>query len=340
MDKETYLVALEKEIALQGYGKYYSTKCTRYALRLIDNNLPVVFDTKHLSLLIGIKAPELTKMVFLEDLYYTTNQIPKKSGGYRELDMPAVELKYIQRWILKNILCHINISGCAVGFCPEKSIVTNAQKHINKHCIVNMDIKDFFPSISFERVYRIFSYYGYTNEVSFVLAKLCTFHGRLPQGSPASPYLSNISCLKLDARLNALSEKYESDYSRYADDITFSSRNDIKSIIKVVNKIIIDEGFDLNTQKTRTAYPNQRQEVTGLIVNGDSVRVPQKYKRELRQEIYYCQKYGVSGHMNKIGCHKAYYKEHLYGKIYFVNMVEPEEAKKLFEMADKIQWDY
>ena len=95
----------------------------------------------------------------------------------------------------------------------------------------------FFPSISFERVYRIFSYYGYTNEVSFILAKLCTFQNRLPQGSPASPYISNIACLKLDARLSALAQKYESNYSRYADDLSFSGGNDIKSIIKPVSKV-------------------------------------------------------------------------------------------------------
>ncbi|MEA4941233.1 MAG: retron St85 family RNA-directed DNA polymerase [Oscillibacter sp.] len=340
MDKELYLNNLSDEIAKQGYGDYYCAKCTRYASHLIDNNLPVIFDTKHLSLLIGIDTHDLTKMVFSEERYYTQTKIPKKSNGFRELDMPAVELKYIQRWILNNILYSVKISDCAVGFCIKKSIVNNAKRHINQYCIVNMDIKDFFPTISFERVYRIFAYYGYTNEVSFVLAKLCTFGGKLPQGSPASPYISNISCLKLDARLNALAKAYESKYSRYADDITFSSQNDIKSIIKATTDIISNEGFAVNDKKTRVAYPYQRQEVTGLLVNGDHVRVSKKYKRDLYQEIYYCSKFGVQDHMKQIGCNKAFYKEHIYGKIYFINMVEPEEAKKLFILASQIQWDY
>ena len=106
-----------------------------------------------------------------------------------------------------------------------------------------MDIEDFFPSINFERIFRIFVYYGYTKEVSWVLSKLCSYNSKLPQGSPASPYISNIACLKLDARLSALAGKYEAQYSRYADDITFSGNHDIKSIKKAVVEIVEDEGF-------------------------------------------------------------------------------------------------
>lgn len=340
MNKELFIENLIKRIEDEGYGKYYSSKCVRYALRLLDNDLPVIFDTKHLSLLIGIDTSYLTKIVFSEDLFYTLTSIPKRSGGRRELDIPSVELKYIQRWILDNILYRIKTSRCAVGFCPEKSIIDNAKMHLHQHCLVNMDIEDFFPSISFERVFRLFSYYGYTREVSFILSKLCTYKGKLPQGSPASPYLSNIICLKLDARLNGLAKKYGAVYTRYADDLSFSGANDISSIIHVVSDVVEDEGFAINNKKTRIAYPYQRQEVTGLIVNGDVVRVSKNYKRYLYQELYYCSKYGVSNHMQRIGCEKAFYKEHIYGKIYYVNMVEPEEAQKMFEIAGKIQWDY
>lgn len=340
MNKEVYLRDLRAAIEQQGYGVYYVAKCIRYATRLLDNHLPVIFDTKHLSLLLGIDAGDLTRMVFAQDKFYSTLYIPKKSGGTRELSIPSVELKYIQRWILDNILCHIRVSECAVGFCAGKSILDNAKKHLNQHCIINMDIKDFFPSIAFEKVFRVFSYYGYTKEVAFILAKLCTYQGKLPQGSPASPCLSNIVCLKLDARLKALSETYESVYSRYADDLTFSSKKDAKSIVKVVEQIIADEGFAVNSKKTRIAYPHQRQEVTGLLVNGTTIRVSKQYKRNLAKELYYCTKYGVSDHMKRIKCNKAFYKEHIYGQLYFINMVEPEEAAKLFAIANQISWDY
>ena len=140
--------------------------------------------------------------------------------------------------------------------------------------------------------------------------------------------------------LSALAAKYESQYSRYADDITFSGNHDIKSIKKAVVEIVEDEGFRLNAKKTRIAYPHQRQEVTGLLVNGDKLRVSKKYKKDLYQELYFCVKYGVKDHMQRVNCNKAFYKEHVYGKIFFVNMVEPDEAKIMFEIASKIDWDY
>ncbi len=340
MDKKQYLDNLETAIRSQGYGEYYLTKCIRYATRLLDNSLPVIFDIKHLALLIGIAASDLTRMIFSEERFYSQAKIPKKNGGYRELNIPSVELKYIQRWILDHILSNIKISDYATGFCTNKSILDNARVHLNKHCIVNLDIKDFFPSITFERVYRIFSYYGYTNEVSFALAKLCTFRGKLPQGSPASPCISNICCLRLDVRLNAVACKYEATYSRYADDITFSGNNDIKTIVSVASQIIADEQYSVNKKKIRIAYPHQRQEVTGLLVNGSQVRIPKSYKRSLYQQLFYCSKFGVQSHLEKINCNKAFFKEHIYGKIYFVNLVEPREARKMFSLANEIDWGY
>ena len=315
--RKEYLTTLAAAISAEGYGDRYISKCLRYANRLLVNGLPVIFDTKHLALLIGIPVEELCKMVFAEDRYYSTARIPKRSGGYRELDIPSPDLKYIQRWIMQNILYCMRVSDYAYGFQPKRSIVDNARIHVNKHCIVYLDISDFFPSVSFDRVFRIFAYYGYTKEVSFMLAKLCTYKKKLPQGSPASPCISNICCLKLDARLSALAKTYIADYSRYADDITFSSNADIRTIIRVVVPIIKDEGFMINEKKTRIAYHYQRQEVTGLIVNGEEVRLNKEFKRRLLQELYYCKKFGVSSHMKHINCNKAFFKEHIYGKLFF-----------------------
>lgn len=98
--------------------------------------MPVIFDTKHLALLIGISSSDLTKMIFCEEYFYTNTKIPKKSGGYRELDMPSLELKYIQRWILNNILNKIRVSEFAIGFRIGKSILDNAKLHVNKQCIL------------------------------------------------------------------------------------------------------------------------------------------------------------------------------------------------------------
>lgn len=340
MEKEKYLFALQKLLTKNDEDKHYSTVCLSYAERLLDNNLPVVFDIQHFSLLIGIDISEFTKMLFLEEQYYKEFKIRKKSGGERNLCIPAVQLKYIQRWILDNILSKIKISEYATGFCNKKSIVTNATMHVNKDCILNMDIKDFFPSILFERVFRIFTYFGYTKEMSFTLAKICTYNKRLPQGSPASPCISNIVCLKLDKRLSKLAESYHANYTRYADDITFSGNHGIKKCSVIIKEIVQDEGFTINEKKTRLAFKYQRQEVTGIIVNDNKIRLNKDYKRKLSQEIYFCTKYGISDHMKKINCDKAFYKEHLYGKAYFVKMIEPDEGKKMLGLLDKILWDY
>ena len=104
MDKKTYIEKLIVEIDKQGKSINYASKCTRYATRLLDNNLPVIFDLKHFALLIGISVSDLAKMLFSDELFYSQLRIPKKSSGFREIDSPSMDLKYIQRWILKNIL--------------------------------------------------------------------------------------------------------------------------------------------------------------------------------------------------------------------------------------------
>lgn len=338
--KEKYLYELEKELK-KVYGKYYIRICINYAKKLLENNLPVIFDFEHLALLLGIKKECLAAYIFGEEEYvYRKIFISKKRGGKRELSIPNANLKYIQRWILDNILDNVKISEYAKGFEKNKSILDNAIVHVKQECVINMDLKDFFPSISIDRVFNIFYYYGYTKEVSFILAKLCTYNARLPQGASTSPKLANIACLKLDKRLSNLCKKYEAQYSRYADDITISGKKGIESIIKIVKEIINEEKFNVNEEKTRFAYNNKRQEVTGLNINSGKVTVPRKYKRKLMQEIYFCQKYGVDGHLKHINCNKAFYKEHLYGKAYFINMIEPEFATKVINELDKINWNY
>lgn len=169
--------------------------------------LPVIFDKQHFALLVGRELSEITKMMaMIETNYYHEAKIVKKSGKMRTLNIPAVSLRLVQKWILDNILYKIRVSQYCNGFCKKKSICTNAQNHLNQDCIVNMDMSDFFPSISQKQIFRIFYYYGYTVEVSYMLARLCTYDGYLPQGAPTSPYLSNIACLKLDKRLAGLAK--------------------------------------------------------------------------------------------------------------------------------------
>lgn len=317
----------------------YKELIYQYIDRLEKNGMPIIFDIKHLSLLLKIKHKDLLSYIYSSENAYHTIEIPKKTEGIRTIEIPSFQLKEIQICILSDILESIKLSAHANAFVKGKSIVDNAKKHINKKYVVTFDLVDFFTSIKFDRIFKIFYYYGYTKEVSFALSRLVTKEDYLPQGSPASPYLSNIICIKLDKRLSRLAECIECDYTRYADDITFSGNENLLDYIEVIQKIIRDEKFCINERKTRIQSQYYRQEVTGLIVN-KGLKVNKKYKQYLRQQIYYCKKYGIDNHLDKINCTASGYRDHLYGMAYFIKMVEEKEGKMWLDRLNELNWYY
>ena len=311
----------------------------KYVARLEENNVPVIFNLRHLRKICGISKREQNAYFGINrgQLYRQFN-IPKKSGGIRTIEAPDDKLKAIQRWIKDDILDSFSCSEYATGFKKGKSIVDNARPHIGKELIINIDLKDFFPSIRYADVIRVFSYMGYRTDVAHLLTRLCTNGNNvLPQGSPASPALSNLVSLRLDKRLGQLAKNLNCTYSRYADDITFSGEKGIRAALPLIRDIIADEGFEINEDKVRLQYAHQRQEVTGLIVN-EQLSVSPCIKNELKSAIYYCKKFGVADHMQHIGCDKHFYKEHLYGLAYFVHMVDAELGRKYLCELDEIHW--
>ena len=310
-----------------------------YNKRLTDNNVPVIYNLRHLRQLLGIHKSAQERLLGIKQIEsYKTFYIPKKSGGTRKIEAPSDELKMIQLWIKENILDKFSVSQHAKGFVKGVSIYDNALQHTEKELVINIDLKDFFPSIGYNEVYKVFKYIGYTESVSKLLTNLCTNpYNVLPQGSPASPVLSNLVSLKLDKRLGCLAKKIGANYTRYADDITFSGNKSIKKYVKLIKKIIREEGYRINENKFRLQYYYQRQEVTGLIVN-NGVTVPERYIKELENAIYYCKKYGVIDHMKHIDCEKGFYREHLYGLAYFVKMVDVEKGINYLKRLDEINW--
>ena len=310
-----------------------------YNKRLTDNNVPIIYNLRHLRQLLGIHKSDQERLFGIKQIEsYKTFFIPKKSGGTRKIEAPNDELKAIQLWIKENILDKFSVSQYAKGFVKGVSIYDNALQHTKKELVINIDLKDFFPSIGYNEVYKVFKYIGYTESVSKLLTNLCTNpYNVLPQGSPASPVLSNLVSLKLDKRLGCLAKKIGADYTRYADDITFSGKKSIKKYIEVIKKIISEEGYTINEEKFRLQYYYQRQEVTGLVVN-NGVTVPERYIKELENAIYYCKKYGVVDYMKHIDCEKGFYKEHLYGLAYFVKMVDTKKGTNYLKQLDEIKW--
>lgn len=222
-----------------------------------------------------------------EKFGYKEFSIPKKPHGKRILHSPVRQLKFIQAWILRNILDKLNSSNAATAFEIGKNIATNARIHIGQSYIVNVDIKDFFSSTPAKKVYSIFRSIGYSDQICWTLTNLVTFNGFLPQGGPCSPKLANLICHRLDARLLGFSKKNNLSYSRYADDITVStsSRVHIAKILRFLNVVIAEEGYSLRHEKTCILGRRRAKKVTGLVVSNE-VRVGRKKYRELRAIIY------------------------------------------------------
>lgn len=312
-----------------------------YTERLRSNNVPVIFNLRHLRKILQIPKAMQNQYFGTEKCkLYKVFSIPKKSGGYRKIEAPLDELKVRQKWIKRCILDKVYVSEYAKGFKCNSSIYENALPHVNKELVINIDIKDFFPSIHYKSVYKIFMYLGYTKQVAHLLTKLCTNDKNvLPQGAPTSPVISNIVLLKLDKRLSELVKSVGAVYTRYADDMTFSGDKSIAKLLPLIYTIIREEGFQVNEKKLRLRYSNQRQEVTGLIVN-KKVAVSKRTVKELENAIYYCKKYGVQDHMKKIGCEKTFYKEHLYGIAYFCKMIDRSKGEQYLRELDEIKWMY
>ncbi|MFE8701549.1 retron St85 family RNA-directed DNA polymerase [Cytobacillus sp. FJAT-54145] len=335
----TYIINLKEELAKSDYDVEYQELCLNYANFLISNGLPVIFDKKHLSLLMGINFSSLNYYVINTDHFYQEYKIPKKNGEFRLVLAPSFNLKSIQKWILENILYNYQVSENATGFVKGKSILDNALPHVAKDVVFNLDIKDFFPSVTFKQVFYIFYNKGYTKEISFTLTKLLTYKETLPQGSPASPYIANIICKRMDQFLENLAKTHNANYTRYADDITFSGDTNIENIINPIRSIINNEGFTINEKKVRIQNRNSMQEVTGLTVN-NAVKVKRKYKKKLEQHIYYCQKHGVFSHLKYTGLeNKSYFKEYLYGMANFIKMIEPDVGNRYIDSLNEIIWN-
>lgn len=332
MYRYNYTKRLMEAMESKQYSDVYIEACCKYAENLLDRNLPVIFEVSHLDEILQLSG------IVIEASYHAF-EINKKNGDKRVIIAPSKNLKYRQQWILKNILEKMLIDDSAHGFKKNKSIVTNAQQHINKKYIINIDIKDFFPSIRQEKVYEVFKSVGYTKEVSQKLANICCFDGVLPQGASTSPYLSNIVLKELDIAIKKITLDKEITYTRYADDLTFSANMDITYLTDMIYLEIEKQGFIPNKAKTHIMQINRPKIVTGLIVD-EKVKVPKKYKRKLRQEIYYCKKFGVANHLFNIESKKiANYKEYLYGKAYFIRMVERKLGEEFLKELDSIRWE-
>ncbi|MEL6761753.1 MAG: reverse transcriptase family protein [Myxococcota bacterium] len=285
--------------------------------RLEQNDLPKLPNAKALAEALGVTIPRLRWLAYNREVdtgsHYHFWTVPKRDGGRRLISAPKPELKAAQAWIARNITEHLPVHGAAHGFVPGRSTVTNASDHAGATVVFKFDIRDFYPSVTTNRVKGLLRKAGYGEQVATIMALLCTEFPRevlmlrgeryyvatgsraLPQGAPTSPSITNTLSMRLDCRLSGLARSLDLQYTRYADDLTFSWHGDgpeapVKRLKAGVRKIVADEGFEIKEAKTRILRSGRRQRITGLIVNqsdiGPKARVPRSILRQLRTALH------------------------------------------------------
>ena len=307
-----------------------------YADNLQNHGVPIIFDQPHLAGLLGYELDYVQILSTCKEDFYKKYMIPKRNGKMRIIHEPMPNLKEIQTWILDNILMAPgvlkDVSHVVTAFVPHRDIIDNATPHVGKRTVVCMDLKDFFTSVRWIQVYAVFADLGYGKDVSGMLAHLCTLDGVLPQGAPTSPMLSNLVMRRIDKMIYEHCQDHDITYTRYADDLTFSSNRRIEygQLMGYVKTVMGNAGFSVNEEKTKVFHRNQSQNVTGIVVN-DHIQVGRNYRKKIRQEMFYLQQYGLEGHYPHT--HYPYkpqsYLNHLLGKVNHVLHVNGEDKEMM-----------
>lgn len=340
-------------------------------------DLPLLDTVDDIARLLDVSETELSwfadrsgrlRSVHEQLRHYTGRWIPKRSGGFRLVEAPKSRLKALQRTLLHRIVDRIPTHDAAHGFVRGRSVHTHASPHVQKCVVMRFDLEDFFASVAAPRVYGVFRTCGYADEVARVLTALCTHRTphstlllgpkaqsvadlairaktsarlralHLPQGAPTSPALANLVAFRLDARLAGAARALGVDYTRYADDITlsgdaaFSARG--RRFQTFTTRVVHEEGFALNLRKTRLMTAGRRQEVVGLVVNRrPSVR--REVLDALRATLHNCATQGPAS-QNHAG--HGNFREHLQGRVSWVEAVSPEKGRKIRAMFERITW--
>jgi RNA-directed DNA polymerase len=301
---------------------------------LIIHGLPVFEDVEELAELLHINSSTLNMYVEKGEYYYKKCKIPKKSGGTREILQPTKEVKAIQSWILRNILDILIPSTVASAYIKGRKPNYHLRPHINNRYFFCVDLEDFFPSISFMKVFSLFIDIGYSKHASYILTKLSTCRNYLPQGAVTSPAISNFICIALDRRLFGYTSRRNIAYTRYADDMTFSSnnRNELNCSAKTIKRIIAGCEFKINNEKTRFIGPKKQCRIIGMVKNTGypEFRIGMKKKRKMRSVIYHAIKKGdfIDSHYSSMNS--------INGWLSYLKSVDNESYNQIIEYIKKI----
>ena len=347
-----------------------------------NRDVQPVFTLRHLAALSEVDYGFLRQTVARRTEAYTEFRIKKRMvehrpTQYRTICAPSPGLMKVQRWITQNILAHVPAHICSVAFSKGDSLYKAVEPHCQAKWLVKIDVQSFFESISESTVYRLFDSLGFEPLVAFEMARLCTraqhdaqskkvqgqdynlaspyvieqymhsVQGHLPQGAPTSPMLANLACRGLDERLAAIAEEQNLNYTRYADDITFSSsdpnfgREMAKILIQLVYRELARQGLRPNTAKTTVVPPSARKIVLGLSVEEEMPRLARHFKDLLRQHIHYLTHPDV-GPIKHATARKfasvVGLRHHVGGLLTYAAQIEPDWAAKQRIRFLEVDW--
>ena len=276
---------------------------------------------------LGISARTLYAVTNNLSRHYRTVAIPKRNGTERLLSVPDPMLMHIQRQIASVLLPLEPVSPHATAYRPGSSIVRNAQPHAGKKMLLKLDILHFFDSVLYSDVkHYAFPESRYSEQNRILLTMLCYYRDSLPQGAPTSPAISNIILYSFDSAVEEWCNTRRIDYTRYSDDMTFSGDFDPSEVTAFVGNELRKYGFFLNNKKTVISFGAQRQLVTGIVVNKEP-HTTREYRRKLRQELFYCRKFGVEEHLRQTGQSLPLrsYLQRLYGQARYILFIDPSD---------------
>jgi hypothetical protein len=333
-------------------------------------DIPPIESAGELAAWLGVEPNELEWFADLKELnrraseaklgHYHYRVLTKDSGGVRLIEAPKGRLKQMQRQILAGILEAVPVHDAVHGFVKRRSIRTFAAAHVGRHVVLRMDLRDFFPNFRAARVAAFFRTLGYPETVAERLAGICSnavpaevwagvdvaWEARqmyrrphLPQGAPTSPALANAMAYRLDLRLSGLARAAGAGYTRYADDLAFSgdaefARGVDRFAIHAM-AVAMEEGFEVNARKTRVMRQGVRQHLAGLVVN-QCPNVPRDDFDRLKALLTNCVRHGAES-QNRDG--RAAFREHLLGRVGFVESVNPARGAKLRDLYNRIAWE-
>lgn len=368
----TFIAKAEAESSNTDYKK----SIRKSALEMMRRHVPIIFTLKHLAHLTNCPYQILYDIVQRKWTPYKEFHILKRNKTLRTISAPIQPLRDVQKFICTNILYsefyNQNVYINAFAYKKETNIFMHASMHCAARWLIKIDIKNFFPSCSEILVYNIFKKMGYSCLFSFELARLTTWPskespffkdslrqsqyiskkysiytdsnnplGALPQGAPSSPPLSNLIFFSLDKKLEKIAKSFSCIYTRYADDLYFSSHDfsykDGANLIKSVAQPLGTYGFQLNKEKTKIFNPSHRKCVTGLIVNESIPTIGKSAKKEIKKHLFFIKKNGIQSQAQYQNSRDANsFLRYLLGKINYIQMIDSQFASRCMQQLQEI----